>query len=100
MNVEFVFLIYSEAIGVENPVFEEITAQNSEVKPRTLDIRRLPSDSDRHLLSEPNTPLSPEALPRFFPTLDSLDTALTTESEAFGVQWVLVEIPVHKPEHI
>ncbi|XP_048472297.1 V-type immunoglobulin domain-containing suppressor of T-cell activation isoform X1 [Rhincodon typus] len=60
----------SEAIGVENPVFEEITAQNSEVKPRTLDIRRLPSDSDRHLLSEPNTPLSPEALPRFFPTLE------------------------------
>ncbi|XP_072439642.1 V-type immunoglobulin domain-containing suppressor of T-cell activation [Chiloscyllium punctatum] len=60
----------SEAIGVENPVFEEIPAQSSEVKPRTLDIRRLPSDSDRHLLSEPNTPLSPETLPRFFPTLE------------------------------
>ncbi|GCC18059.1 hypothetical protein chiPu_0017778 [Chiloscyllium punctatum] len=60
----------SEAMGVENPVFEEIPAQSSEVKPRTLDIRRLPSDSDRHLLSEPNTPLSPETLPRFFPTLE------------------------------
>ncbi|XP_067876535.1 V-type immunoglobulin domain-containing suppressor of T-cell activation [Heterodontus francisci] len=61
----------SEAIGVENPVFEEVSAQNSEMKSRAPDIRsRLQSDSDRHLLSEPNTPLSPETAPRFFPILE------------------------------
>ncbi|XP_078387062.1 V-type immunoglobulin domain-containing suppressor of T-cell activation [Cetorhinus maximus] len=60
----------SEAIGVENPVFEEIPTQNSEVKPRAPGISRLQSESDRHLLSEPNTPLSPETAPRFFPVLE------------------------------
>ncbi|XP_038638887.1 V-type immunoglobulin domain-containing suppressor of T-cell activation [Scyliorhinus canicula] len=58
----------SEAIGVENPVFEEIPSPD--VKPRAPAISRLLSESDRHLLSEPNTPLSPETTPRFFPTLE------------------------------
>ncbi|XP_067828519.1 V-type immunoglobulin domain-containing suppressor of T-cell activation [Heptranchias perlo] len=61
----------SEAIGVENPVFEEMPAQNSEVKSRGPGIGgRLHSESDRHLLSEPNTPLSPQPTPRFFPVLE------------------------------
>uniref|UniRef100_UPI00398E5099 V-type immunoglobulin domain-containing suppressor of T-cell activation isoform X2 n=1 Tax=Pristiophorus japonicus TaxID=55135 RepID=UPI00398E5099 len=60
----------SEAIGVENPVFEEIAAQNLEAKPRVPVFSRLHSESDRHLLSEPSTPLSPEPLPRFFPVLE------------------------------
>ncbi|XP_078055502.1 V-type immunoglobulin domain-containing suppressor of T-cell activation isoform X2 [Mustelus asterias] len=60
----------SEAVGVENPVFEEIPTVGSEVKPRAPRISRLQSESDRHLLSEPNTPLSPEAAPRFFPVLE------------------------------
>ncbi|XP_069741670.1 V-type immunoglobulin domain-containing suppressor of T-cell activation [Narcine bancroftii] len=61
----------SEAIGVENPVFEEIPVQISEVKPRAQAIsNRFPSESDRHLLSEPNTPISPEPTSRFFPILE------------------------------
>ncbi|XP_007895961.1 V-type immunoglobulin domain-containing suppressor of T-cell activation [Callorhinchus milii] len=61
----------SEARGVENPVFDELPGQHSEVKPRSLDISgRLHSESDRHLLSEPNTPLSPDPPIRYFPELD------------------------------
>ncbi|XP_059802437.1 V-type immunoglobulin domain-containing suppressor of T-cell activation [Hypanus sabinus] len=60
----------SEAVGVENPVFEEIPVQNSEVKPKVPTISRIQSESDRHLLSEPNTPISPEPMQRFFPILE------------------------------
>lgn len=61
----------SEVIGVENPVFEEISTHNSEVKPRAPPISgRILSESDRHLLSEPNTPASPVAAQRFFPILE------------------------------
>ncbi|XP_078284786.1 V-type immunoglobulin domain-containing suppressor of T-cell activation [Rhinoraja longicauda] len=61
----------SEIVGVENPVFEEISTHNSEVKPRPPPISgRILSESDRHLLSEPNTPASPEAAQRFFPVLE------------------------------
>ncbi|XP_051897560.1 V-type immunoglobulin domain-containing suppressor of T-cell activation [Pristis pectinata] len=61
----------SEAVGVENPVFEEIPVQNPEMKPRAPAISsRIQSESGQHLLSEPNTPLSPEPMPRFFPVLE------------------------------
>ncbi|XP_028651037.1 V-type immunoglobulin domain-containing suppressor of T-cell activation [Erpetoichthys calabaricus] len=47
----------SEAQGHENPVFEEVMG---EAKTRTVaQIMRQQSESGRHLLSEPNTPLSP-----------------------------------------
>ncbi|XP_072138720.1 V-type immunoglobulin domain-containing suppressor of T-cell activation isoform X1 [Mobula birostris] len=60
----------SEAVGVENPVFEEIPVQSSEVKPKVPTISRIQSESDRHLLSEPNTPISPDPMQRFFPVLE------------------------------
>uniref|UniRef100_A0A670I7T4 Ig-like domain-containing protein n=1 Tax=Podarcis muralis TaxID=64176 RepID=A0A670I7T4_PODMU len=59
--------------GIENPVFDDIPTINSEPKARPqlsyMASRQL-SESGRHLLSEPNTPLSPPAPGDcFFPTL-------------------------------
>ncbi|NWS02903.1 VISTA protein, partial [Motacilla alba] len=61
--------------GIENPVFEAAPAAGSaEPRPRpqlSYVASRLPSESGRHLLSEPNTPLSPPGPGDcFFPTLD------------------------------
>ncbi|KAM6265502.1 V-type immunoglobulin domain-containing suppressor of T-cell activation [Porphyrio hochstetteri] len=64
----------SSAQGIENPVFEAVPSVSTEPRPRpqlSYMASRLPSESDRHLLSEPGTPLSP-TIPGecFFPTLD------------------------------
>ncbi|NWZ91404.1 VISTA protein, partial [Nesospiza acunhae] len=64
----------SSAQGIENPVFEAGPAGSAEPRPRAQ-LRyvagRLPSESGRHLLSEPGTPLSPPGPGDcFFPTLD------------------------------
>lgn len=61
----------SDAQGIENPVFDDPPAANPEQRPRLIFMAsRQPSDSGRHLLSEPNTPLSPPG-PNdvFFPSL-------------------------------
>ncbi|NWI96977.1 VISTA protein, partial [Pitta sordida] len=64
----------SSAQGIENPVFEAVPSASAEPRPRpqlSYMATRLPSDSGRHLLSEPNTPLSPPGPGEcFFPTLD------------------------------
>ncbi|NXP65953.1 VISTA protein, partial [Chloropsis cyanopogon] len=60
--------------GIENPVFEAVPPASAEPRPRpqlSYVASRLPSESGRHLLSEPNTPLSPPGPGDcFFPTLD------------------------------
>ncbi|KAM4636005.1 V-type immunoglobulin domain-containing suppressor of T-cell activation [Discoglossus pictus] len=62
----------SEAQGIENPVFDEPPITNFEQRSRLnfMAIRQ-PSESGHHLLSEPNTPLSPPG-PNdcFFPSLE------------------------------
>ncbi|NWH39785.1 VISTA protein, partial [Chloropsis hardwickii] len=62
------------AQGIENPVFEAAPPASAEPRPRpqlSYVASRLPSESGRHLLSEPNTPLSPPGPGDcFFPTLD------------------------------
>uniref|UniRef100_A0A8D2QLQ6 Ig-like domain-containing protein n=1 Tax=Zosterops lateralis melanops TaxID=1220523 RepID=A0A8D2QLQ6_ZOSLA len=62
------------AQGIENPVFEAVPSAGAEPRPRpqlSYVASRLPSESGRHLLSEPNTPLSPPGPGDcFFPTLD------------------------------
>ncbi|NXP32874.1 VISTA protein, partial [Leiothrix lutea] len=64
----------SSAQGIENPVFEAVPSAGAEPRPRpqlSYVASRLPSESGRHLLSEPNTPLSPPGPGDcFFPTLD------------------------------
>ncbi|XP_014738788.1 PREDICTED: platelet receptor Gi24 [Sturnus vulgaris] len=64
----------SSAQGIENPVFEAVPSVPSEPRPRpqlSYVASRLPSESGRHLLSEPSTPLSPPGPGDcFFPTLD------------------------------
>uniref|UniRef100_A0A8B9VQP8 Ig-like domain-containing protein n=1 Tax=Anas zonorhyncha TaxID=75864 RepID=A0A8B9VQP8_9AVES len=64
----------SSAQGIENPVFEALPAGSVEPRPRpqlSYLASRQPSESGRHLLSEPNTPLSPPGPGDcFFPTLD------------------------------
>ncbi|XP_062352272.1 V-type immunoglobulin domain-containing suppressor of T-cell activation [Cinclus cinclus] len=64
----------SSAQGIENPVFEAVPAVGTEPRPRpqlSYVASRLPSESGRHLLSEPSTPLSPPGPGDcFFPTLD------------------------------
>ncbi|NWT93704.1 VISTA protein, partial [Urocynchramus pylzowi] len=64
----------SGAQGIENPVFEAAPSASAEPRPRpqlSYVASRLPSESGRHLLSEPNTPLSPPGPGDcFFPTLD------------------------------
>ncbi|NXT90377.1 VISTA protein, partial [Anhinga rufa] len=60
--------------GIENPVFEAVPSASAEPRPRpqlTYMASRQPSESGRHLLSEPGTPLSPPGPGDcFFPTLD------------------------------
>ncbi|NWV71504.1 VISTA protein, partial [Malurus elegans] len=62
------------AQGIENPVFEAVPTASVEPRPQpqlSYVASRLPSESGRHLLSEPNTPLSPPGPGDcFFPTLD------------------------------
>ncbi|NXD91935.1 VISTA protein, partial [Chaetorhynchus papuensis] len=64
----------ASAQGIENPVFEAVPSASAEPRPRpqlSYVASRLPSESGRHLLSEPNTPLSPPGPGDcFFPTLD------------------------------
>ncbi|NWT88357.1 VISTA protein, partial [Lanius ludovicianus] len=64
----------SNTQGIENPVFEAVPSASVEPRPRpqlSYVASRLPSESGRHLLSEPNTPLSPPGPGDcFFPTLD------------------------------
>ncbi|NXK37542.1 VISTA protein, partial [Piprites chloris] len=65
----------SSAQGIENPVFEAVpSSASAEPRPRpqlSYMASRLPSESGRHLLSEPSTPLSPPGPGEcFFPTLD------------------------------
>ncbi|NXY05924.1 VISTA protein, partial [Pteruthius melanotis] len=65
---------WAPAQGIENPVFEAVPSASMEPRPRpqlSYVASRLPSESGRHLLSEPNTPLSPPGPGDcFFPTLD------------------------------
>ncbi|NWI46792.1 VISTA protein, partial [Picathartes gymnocephalus] len=67
-------LSHSSAQGIENPVFEAVPSAGAEPRPRpqlSYVASRLPSESGRHLLSEPSTPLSPPGPGDcFFPTLD------------------------------
>ncbi|NWS70817.1 VISTA protein, partial [Crotophaga sulcirostris] len=62
------------AQGIENPVFEAVPSASAEPRPRpqlSYMASRQPSESGRHLLSEPGTPLSPPGPGDcFFPTLD------------------------------
>ncbi|KAM4704357.1 V-type immunoglobulin domain-containing suppressor of T-cell activation [Rhinophrynus dorsalis] len=67
----------SEAQGIENPVFDDPPAENvssniTTQRPRLMFMAsRQPSESDRHLLSAPNTPLSPPGTNEcFFPSLE------------------------------
>ncbi|XP_071667728.1 V-type immunoglobulin domain-containing suppressor of T-cell activation isoform X3 [Patagioenas fasciata] len=64
----------SSAQGIENPVFEAVPSASTEPWPRpqlSYMASRQPSESGRHLLSEPGTPLSPPGPGDcFFPTLD------------------------------
>ncbi|NWY54126.1 VISTA protein, partial [Chionis minor] len=64
----------TSAQGIENPVFEELPSASKEPRPRpqlSYMATRQPSESGRHLLSEPSTPLSPTGPGEcFFPTLD------------------------------
>ncbi|XP_075073148.1 V-type immunoglobulin domain-containing suppressor of T-cell activation [Mixophyes fleayi] len=62
----------SDAQGIENPVFDDPPVGNLEQRPRLIFMAsRQQSDTGRHLLSEPNTPLSPPG-PNdvFFPSLE------------------------------
>ncbi|CAI5774583.1 V-type immunoglobulin domain-containing suppressor of T-cell activation [Podarcis lilfordi] len=75
----------SNTHGIENPVFDDIPTINSEPKARPqlsyMASRQL-SESGRHLLSEPNTPLSPPVPGDcFFPTLEPVpDSPNTTNA--------------------
>uniref|UniRef100_A0A8D0F0C9 V-set immunoregulatory receptor n=1 Tax=Strix occidentalis caurina TaxID=311401 RepID=A0A8D0F0C9_STROC len=64
----------TSAQGIENPVFEAVPSASTESRPRpqlSYMASRQPSESGRHLLSEPGTPLSPSGPGDcFFPTLD------------------------------
>ncbi|XP_034291653.1 V-type immunoglobulin domain-containing suppressor of T-cell activation [Pantherophis guttatus] len=76
----------SNAHGIENPVFDAVPDVESEsrIRPQlSFMASRQASESDRHLLSEPNTPLSPPAPGEcFFPSLDPVPDSpdLTKES--------------------
>ncbi|XP_063814847.1 V-type immunoglobulin domain-containing suppressor of T-cell activation [Pseudophryne corroboree] len=62
----------SDVQGLENPVFDDPPAGNLEQRPRLIFMAsRQQSDTGRHLLSEPNTPLSPPGpTDVFFPSLE------------------------------
>ncbi|XP_029100960.1 V-type immunoglobulin domain-containing suppressor of T-cell activation [Monodon monoceros] len=72
--------------GIENPGFETSPPSHGmpETKPRqplTYMARRQPSESGRHLLSEPNTPLSPPGPGDvFFPSLDPVPDSPNSEA--------------------
>ncbi|XP_068807024.1 V-type immunoglobulin domain-containing suppressor of T-cell activation isoform X2 [Struthio camelus] len=72
----------SSAQGIENPVFEAAPAASAETWPRgqlSYVAARQASDSGRHLLSEPGTPLSPPGPGDcFFPTLDPVPDSPTS----------------------
>ncbi|KAM3912637.1 V-type immunoglobulin domain-containing suppressor of T-cell activation [Leptodactylus fuscus] len=64
--------------GIENPVFDDPPVAIIEQRPRLIFMNsRQQSDSGRHLLSEPNTPLSPPG-PNdcFFPSLEPVPDSL------------------------
>ncbi|MGH0120864.1 UNVERIFIED_CONTAM: hypothetical protein FKN15_024345 [Acipenser sinensis] len=59
----------SEALGHENPVFDEAPPPSVKTRSATQIMMRQSSETGRHLLSEPGTPLSPPALGDcFFPS--------------------------------
>ncbi|XP_074152999.1 V-type immunoglobulin domain-containing suppressor of T-cell activation [Sminthopsis crassicaudata] len=74
----------SNAQGIENPVFEAVSQGASESKPKpplSYVAQRQPSESGRHLLSEPNTPLSPPGVGDvFFPSLDPVPDSPDSEA--------------------
>ncbi|NWW08758.1 VISTA protein, partial [Oreocharis arfaki] len=74
IKTQMPLLSHSSTQGIENPVFEAVPSVSAEPRPRpqlSYVASRLPSESGRHLLSEPNTPLSPPGPGDcFFPTLD------------------------------
>ncbi|NWV30107.1 VISTA protein, partial [Origma solitaria] len=74
IKMQMPVLSHSSAQGIENPVFEALPSASAEPRPRpqlSYVASRLPSESGRHLLSEPSTPLSPPGPGDcFFPTLD------------------------------
>ncbi|XP_051838156.1 V-type immunoglobulin domain-containing suppressor of T-cell activation [Antechinus flavipes] len=74
----------SNAQGIENPVFEAVPPGASESKPKpplSYMAQRQPSESGRHLLSEPNTPLSPPGVGDvFFPSLDPVPDSPGSEA--------------------
>ncbi|NWX32613.1 VISTA protein, partial [Notiomystis cincta] len=74
IKMQMSLLSHSGAQGIENPVFEAVPSASAEPRPRpqlSYVASRLPSESGRHLLSEPSTPLSPPGPGDcFFPTLD------------------------------
>ncbi|NXJ99334.1 VISTA protein, partial [Corythaixoides concolor] len=69
-----ILLSHSSAQGIENPVFEAVPSASTEQWPRpqlSYMASPQPSESGRHLLSEPGPPLSPPGPGDcFFPTLD------------------------------
>ncbi|XP_016017780.1 V-type immunoglobulin domain-containing suppressor of T-cell activation [Rousettus aegyptiacus] len=76
----------SNAQGIENPGFEGSPPSQGmpEAKPRlplSYVAQRQPSESGRHLLSEPSTPLSPPGLGDvFFPSLDPVPDSPNCET--------------------
>ncbi|RXM35809.1 Platelet receptor Gi24 [Acipenser ruthenus] len=59
----------SEALGHENPVFDEVQHPSVKTRSVTQIMMRQSSETGHHLLSEPGTPLSPPALGDcFFPS--------------------------------
>lgn len=72
--------------GIENPGFEVSPSSHAmpEAKPRpplSYMAQRQPSESGRHLLSEPCTPVSPPGPGDvFFPTLDTVPDSPTSEA--------------------
>ncbi|KAM6444074.1 V-type immunoglobulin domain-containing suppressor of T-cell activation isoform 1-T1 [Liasis olivaceus] len=71
----------SNTHGIENPVFDAVPDIDSESRPKpqlTFMASRQASESDRHLLSEANTPLSPPVPGQcFFPSLESVPDSPT-----------------------
>lgn len=76
----------SNVQGIENPGFENSPPSQGmvEAKPRpplSYVAQRQPSESGRHLLSEPNTPLSPQGPGDvFFPSLDPVPDSPNSEA--------------------
>ncbi|XP_041125145.1 V-type immunoglobulin domain-containing suppressor of T-cell activation-like [Polyodon spathula] len=63
----------SEALGHENPVFDDAPPPSVKTRSATQIMTRQSSETGRHLLSEPGTPLSPSALGDcFFPSQEPI----------------------------